>query len=104
VAERATADGRREIAGIGRLSKDGITPTGEFAVLVADPWQGRGLGTELLRRIVAVARAERLDRVGADISAENERMAGVAEKLGFTVERDPGASMFRADLDLRDGA
>ncbi|HLO35793.1 MAG TPA: GNAT family N-acetyltransferase, partial [Candidatus Deferrimicrobium sp.] len=67
VAERVRDDGRHEIAGIGRLSKDITTGTGEFAVLVTDAWQGRGIGTELLRRIVEVARAEGLGLLGADI-------------------------------------
>ena len=104
VAEHTTDDGSREIAGIGRLSKDVTTGTGEFAVLVADAWQGRGLGTELLRRVVAVARAERLERLGADISATNDRMIRLAEELGFTVQPGPIEGMLRADLALQENA
>ncbi len=103
VAEHVTEDGRHEIAGIGRLSKDTTTGTGEFAVLVADAWQGRGLGTELLRRVIAVARAEDLERLGADIAATNGRMVRLAEELGFRVQPGPVEGMLRADLALREG-
>jgi Acyl-CoA synthetase (NDP forming) len=102
VAERVTEDGRREIAGIGRLSKDVTTGTGEFAVLVADAWQGRGLGTELLRRVIAVARAEQLEGLGADVAATNGRMIRLAEELGFTVQAGPIGGMLRADMSLQE--
>ncbi|HEU4674000.1 MAG TPA: acetate--CoA ligase family protein, partial [Candidatus Limnocylindrales bacterium] len=45
-------DGGPRIAAIARLSKAHARPTAEFAILVADRWQRRGLGAELLRRLV----------------------------------------------------
>jgi acetyltransferase len=104
VAEHVAGDGRREIVGIGRLSKDVTTGTGEFAVLVADAWQGRGVGAELLRRVVAAARSEGLELLGADISDGNARMIRLAGDIGFTVA--PGAidGMVRAELTLRQDA
>ena len=100
VAEHVADDGRREIAGIGRLSKDPMRATGEFAVLVGDPWQGHGLGGELLERIIAVARGEGLERLSADIAATNTRMIGLAEKLGFRVQPGEDQGLMRADLEL----
>jgi len=103
VAEQATGRGRHTIAGIGRLSKDTTTGTGEFAVLVTDHWQGHGLGTELMRRLIAVARAEGLERLGADIESTNERMVRLVEALGFSVRPGPVEGMIRAEMAFQEG-
>ena len=47
--------GVHEILGVGRLSKIRGTDDAEFALLVSDEHQGRGFGTELLRRLIAIA-------------------------------------------------
>jgi RimJ/RimL family protein N-acetyltransferase len=89
-----------EILGIGRLSKLPGRTEAEFAVLVHDACQRTGLGTELLRRLLDVARAEGLRRVTAEILPENFGMQRVCEKLGFRLERDLEESRVRAALDL----
>ena len=60
------------------------------AVLVTDARQGIGVGTELLRRIVDVARAEGVATLSADMRADNAGMRRAAEKVGFAIL--PGAS------------
>ncbi len=100
VAEHDGPDGQPEIMGIGRLSKVVGTATGTWAVLVADPFQGRGIGTELVRRIVAVGRAEKLERIGADIRVENVGMIRSAEAVGFTIVPTTMDGVLRAELDL----
>ncbi|MFO1540658.1 MAG: GNAT family N-acetyltransferase [Chloroflexota bacterium] len=93
--------GTPAIAGVGRLSRlrDGVSA--EFAVLVADPWQGRGLGAELLGRLVDVARREGLRSVTGEILATNGPMLRLATRLGFRAEpadlSDPVVSV-RLDL------
>jgi len=59
--------GGREIVGVGRLSKLPGVNEAEFAVLVNDLWQGRGLGPRLLALLIQVARDERLSCLRADI-------------------------------------
>jgi acetyltransferase len=89
------------ILGIGRLSKLHWSEEAEFALLVSDTFQKRGLGTELLRRLVEVGRAERLRRIVGYISAENSEMIKVASKLGFRSARlrnEPG--VVEAILDM----
>jgi len=54
VAEHAEPDGSRRIVAVGRLSRDHAASGAEFSLLVSDPWQGHGLGTELLRRAAAL--------------------------------------------------
>jgi acetyltransferase len=56
--------------------------TAEFAVTVVDEWQRRGLGTALLGRLSARARAEGVRRFTASVLGENREMLGLLEQLG----------------------
>ena len=61
VAERKNPEtGDHEILGVGRLSKLRGTDEAEFALLVSDRFQGQGLGTELLRRLLQIGRDEKI--------------------------------------------
>jgi acetyltransferase len=99
VADRKDPEtGEHEILGVGRLSQLHGVNEGEFAMLVSDPYQRQGLGTELLRRLVQIGRQEGLERINAEILSENTAMQRVCEKVGFRVER--GADLAKAQLDL----
>ncbi|MEX0601246.1 MAG: GNAT family N-acetyltransferase, partial [Rhodothermales bacterium] len=90
VAERIGEDGEPspEIIGIGRLTRIGGTNESEFALLIGDSWQGRGLGTEMLKRLVEIGRDEGHDRIKADVLRENIGMKRVCEHVGFHPELD----------------
>jgi acetyltransferase len=79
--------GEREIWGVSRLTKLHGIDVAEFGLLISDHAQGKGLGGELLSRIVQVGRDEGLESIEADILAQNRAMQHVAEKVGFTIER-----------------
>ncbi|HZN65774.1 MAG TPA: bifunctional acetate--CoA ligase family protein/GNAT family N-acetyltransferase [Tepidisphaeraceae bacterium] len=101
VAERRDAKtGEREILGVARLSKLPGGREAEFALLVLDQCQGRGLGTQLLRSLLQAARDEKLARVSADVLPENLEMQRVATKLGFRIERVEGEPTVRAEIEL----
>jgi acetyltransferase len=97
--EQPNDRGEREIIAVGRLSKLTNTNDGEFAILVCDPWQKQGLGSELLRMIVEIAKDEHLSRVVADILPENLEMQRVAAKTGFSLDQrlDTVAAELRLD-------
>ncbi|MDW8209045.1 MAG: bifunctional acetate--CoA ligase family protein/GNAT family N-acetyltransferase [Chloroherpetonaceae bacterium] len=77
-----------QILAIARLSRRRMQQSvAEFALLVTDRFQGQGLGTELLRRLIEVARAERVECLVADILPDNYGMLRLAEKMGFTLTR-----------------
>jgi acetyltransferase len=99
-SEHATP-GMPRIIGVGRLSRLFGTEDAQFAVLVTDERQGKGVGTELLRRIVEIARAEGIATLGADMRADNVAMRRAAEKVGFAIV--PGASedVIHAEMRLR---
>ena len=101
VAEREIpGTSEKQIIAVGRLQ--GITGAteSEFAVVVADEYQKTGLGTELLRRLIEIGRAEGVKVITADILAENSAMQKVSEKLGFKLIREPGDPVVSARLEL----
>jgi acetyltransferase len=94
------AAGRREILGVGRLSRQRDREKGEVAVLVTDGAQHLGLGTELLRRLIEIARDEKFKSIVAHILAENAGMRGLANCFGFVVERSADPAEISAVLKL----
>jgi acetyltransferase len=100
VAEHRDEDGTPRIAAVGRLSKAHAAPSAEFAILVGDRWQRRGLGSELLRRLVAIGRAEGLERIWAELLAGNTGMRRTAQDVGFSIIEEFGDPTVRAELRL----
>ncbi len=76
------------ILAVGRLTRIDVT-SAELAVLITDEYQGRGLGTELTKRLVEIARTEKMERVIAEILPENIHMLRVCRELGFRMEQLP---------------
>jgi acetyltransferase len=92
VAEQAAeqkdgATAGAELLAVGRLSKAHLVNEAELAVLIVDEYQRRGLGSELSRRLIEIARAEKLDRVTVEILGENRPMIEVCRALGFQLEQ-----------------
>jgi acetyltransferase len=71
----------------------------EFAVIISDRWQNRGLGSELLRQLLQVGRARKLARITADILPENLDMQRVCRKLGFQLEFERSERVIKAHID-----
>jgi acetyltransferase len=85
VAELEDAAGRRRLAGVARLVADPDRRRAELAVLVADPWQGRGLGLTLTEFTLDVARRWGVESVFAETTPDNGRMIAVLERHGFAI-------------------
>src|SRR5208283_6133350 len=83
VAERPNEAGEPEILAIGRLSKIHGRDEAELAALAIDAAQHKGLGTELYRRLIEVARDEKLKRVVSNVLPENREVRAVCVKTGF---------------------
>ena len=88
------------ILGVGRLIKSHAKNEGEVAVLISDAYQNQGLGIELFRRVIQVARDEKLSRVEAEILPDNFAMKKIAKKLGFRVQTPDDPTAMRAVLNL----
>jgi acetyltransferase len=99
VAERAdAAPGQNEILAVGRLTRERDAANAELAVLVTDKSQHGGLGTELVRCLVEVAKQERYTRIVAHILPENIAMRALAKRFGFAVEPTSDPSLVTAAL------
>jgi len=94
------ATGERRIMGVGRMNKLHTRNEAEVAALVSDPYQRRGLGYELLRRVVQVARDEKIALVSAEMLPDNVAMRAVFKHLGFHIHMDEDLTSLRATLEL----
>ena len=75
--------GEQRIVGVGRLSKLTAPNAAEVAPLVLDEFQGRGIGTELLRQLIQLARDQRITQIRAEMLRDNISMQRVLKKFGF---------------------
>jgi acetyltransferase len=92
--------GELEILGVGRLIKLHGTKVGEFAILISDHWHHRGLGEEILKRLVDIGRGEKLTRIFGDILPENADMLRLCDKLGFRRHYAAEEGIVRAEIEL----
>jgi acetyltransferase len=100
VAERVLPNGRTDIVGMGQLTRLITSNDAEFAILIIDDYQRTGLGTELLKRLLDIGRAEGVEKIMAEILPENGGMRRVCEKLGFTFTRIPSSRIVYAEVEL----
>jgi acetyltransferase len=99
VAEHLTPRGPR-IVGVGRLNKLRARNDAEVAVLVADEYQNRGLGAQLLSQVIQVAHDEKLSRVSSEMLRDNLAMQVMSKRLGFQLHSYDGGESMSAVLDL----
>ena len=97
VADRKNPEtGEHEIRGEALLSKIRGTDDAEFTLVVSDPYQGLGLGTELVSRLLQVGHDENINRIFGDILPENIEMQRICEKLHFKLTHNVKESLIRA--------
>jgi len=83
---------QRRIIGIGRLIVEADFRSGEYAVLVHDKYQGKGLGYKLVDLIIGIAQDKGLEEIYGTVLTENERMLKMSRKLGFKHKLQPGGT------------
>ncbi len=103
VVDFGAAAAERKIIAVGRLVKLHGTAAGEIAILVSDQFQHRGLGSELVRRLLTIARDEGLCEVKAMMLATNTVMRHVFQRLGFQVEHSQEGDTLLARIVLSRG-
>ena len=100
IATTPVQGGERQI-GVVRYVKESATGDAEFAIVLSDDWQARGLGTRLLASLLVAAKNHGVRRLVATTLSENDRMLALGRKLGFKVATDPGSAMItNLTLDL----
>lgn len=93
-------EGGKKMAGVARLVADAYNDTAEFAIVVADPWHGLGLGNALMDYILEIARERKIRMVYASLMMDNNIMLHMFKKRGFDITREEGARTYHAELEL----
>lgn len=99
-------ENRREVqVGVARYVTGSSGRDCEFAVVIADCWQGKGIGGQLMRNLMQAARERGLESMEGFVLHGNQGMLALAGALGFRAEFVPGdASVRRVIRDLRETA
>jgi len=100
VAEHKDENGERHILGVSRLTKVHGLSEGHFSIIITDDYQHMGLGTELVRRIIDVAKAENVKHLSAEMMPSCGDMRRVCEKNGFKVGAAAGGGLETVEIDL----
>ncbi len=83
-------EGGREIEiAVGRYITNPDGRSCEFAIVVADAWQCKGLGRRMLELLIEVARSRGLEAMIGDVLSGNQPMLGLCQKLGFEASDHP---------------
>ncbi|MFP4135765.1 MAG: GNAT family N-acetyltransferase [Candidatus Acetothermia bacterium] len=91
---------KKKMIGVGRLIIGSDQNTGEYAVVVGDPWQRQGLGEKLTDSIIGVAEDKNLKSIYATILKSNKPMLQLARKMGFQ-ETDRDSDTVKMEMELR---
>lgn len=85
----AIEEGSGRMLGVVRLHDDPGGESGEFAIIVRSHLKGRGLGSLMMKHMIACARAKGLQYVSGQVLAENTSMLTMCAELGFEIADDP---------------
>jgi acetyltransferase len=78
----------------------GECASGEFGLVVADGWQGLGVGEALLERLLAHANASRLPALHGVVRERNRPMLRLARRLGFRASPADDPGFMRVEFGL----
>ena len=77
------------ILGVARYVSNPDRQSCEFALTVADAWQHKGIGRQLMQRLMTVARDRGIEIMQGDVLSHNSKMLQLCEKLGFRTVHHP---------------
>ncbi|HEY3289511.1 MAG TPA: bifunctional acetate--CoA ligase family protein/GNAT family N-acetyltransferase [Anaerolineae bacterium] len=100
VADYTDEKGDHHILGVCRLTKVHGLSDGRFVIIITDDYQHVGLGNELVRRIVEVAKAENVKHVSADILPNCDDLRHICEKNGFKANPVNSAGLQTVEIEL----
>ncbi|MCK5320819.1 GNAT family N-acetyltransferase, partial [Candidatus Parcubacteria bacterium] len=90
---------KKKMIGVVRLITDPLSNTAEFAIVVGDPWQFKGLGSEFTRLILNIAKERGVKKIYAKYFNDNKIMENIFKKYNFKISKID-KKINRAELDL----
>ena len=101
-AVTTVVDGVEQFVGVGRYVVDSHKFTADIALVLADAWQGRGLGRRLLATLLEHAQTAGVREAVGVVLATNKAMLRLARSMHFAVTAEPrDATVVRIRRDLR---
>jgi acetyltransferase len=100
VTRRDAPSNQTEIIAVGRLSRIHASNSAKFAILISDAYQHQGLGTQLVQKLLDIARREKIDTVLAEILPDNVEMQHICRKLGFALTQEKSDAHVRAEIKV----
>ena len=94
-------DGHKRMLGEVRLLADSDHETAEFAIVVADPWQGLGLGNQFMDYVIKIGKEMGIRKINASVLKANRIMVYMFRKRGFSM-KSLDHSTFYVELSLAD--
>ena len=93
-----------KMLGVSRIILAEDQNSAEFAVLVTDQWQGKGIGAELLKRCLSISKERNIREVYGVVLAENTTMLALGRKLGFKMKAESGGREYELRITLNSDA
>ena len=101
-AVTTVSDGVEQFVAVGRYVVDAVKSSAEVALVLADAWQGQGLGRRLLETLLEHAESAGIREAAGVVLATNVAMLRLVRSMGFTVSPEPGdATVRRISRQLR---
>jgi len=86
IAMVAELEDDKRIIGVVTIIPNFGGKTGEFAIMIGDPWHGLGLGSKLMDVISDIAKDLKLERIHGYVDRANTKMVNMCTKKGFATE------------------
>jgi len=99
VSEVKNGKGEPEIVAVSRMSKQHGTNSALCAVIIRDDFQHKGIGSELFRRHLDIARSEGVEKVICNMLADDKESQAITKKLGFK-QQAKGDKYVQAEIEL----
>jgi acetyltransferase len=77
--------GAKTTIGVARLIENVLDRTAEFAIVVADAWQNKGLGKKLTDHMIRIARAKKFEKIYLNFLKDNTAIRALVQEKGFTI-------------------
>lgn len=93
-------NGQEKMIGVVRYGLDPPPDNAELAVVVADDWQGKGLGTKLLDFMLSIMVKQKIKKVHGDVFLQNEKMMRIMHDSGFNLIKEDSQGIRHFEFNL----
>jgi len=91
---------KQKIVGLGSYYLNPATQRAEIAFLVADAWQGKGIGTYMMRSLVKTSKSKNIKGLTAEVLRDNVAMIALMHKSGVPAKSTPAGGSYIFTMDF----